>query len=462
MVPQQSLFEVSLDGGTTWSKLTPLHPNYNPSHIYTFLLKGEGKVPLFRKKHGKCCTKDDYGILTIQIAGPVAVYSISGQVTNSEGASIAKVSIVTDGGEYGTETDTNGDYTLSGLPVGTYTLTPSKSGYTFSPPSSPPISVPSDTMEQDFIGTLCSSNQWYGEYYDNRDLQGNPVLRRCDKRIDFYWGKGSPDGVPTDNFSAKWERSVEFPTTGWYHFRAFTDDGLRLYIDGEMIIDDWTARTFMEKSAIKKLSAGTHQITMEYVEWSNDAMAHLTWYRSLVCPDDATDCQSIIVPMYQTQYLDSPMPSICTNWPNQTIAAYGCTITSIAMALRAYGGYGGIDVTPGELNDWLSQAYPDTGKAPRGYCRPTKDEYGKPICVPDPCTGFLKWNELIIFAKTKGVELKWEYFNNNGTALEDAKNILKNEHLPVLMAVNGGSHWVLATDVVEVEDTRPSFQKLLG
>ena len=51
---------------------------------------------------------------------------------------------------------------------------------------------------------------WKGEYYNNRDLAGSPILVRNDKSVDFNWGTGAPaSGLPADNFSVLWTRNVD-------------------------------------------------------------------------------------------------------------------------------------------------------------------------------------------------------------------------------------------------------------
>lgn len=268
------------------------------------------------------------------------------------------------------------------------------------------------------IDPVCPPNRWYGQYYDNRDLQGNPVLLRCDEDINFFWGEGIPgSSVPPDNFSIRWNRTINFSETGWYRFRTFTDDGLRLYLDGEELINDWVARSFAERSTVVELDQGTHQLTMEYVEWSGDAIADLNWY---LCPGGKSDCSLSITPMYQTEYLENPMPNNCTDEPNQTIARWGCAVTSVAMALQNYG----VNVTPDELNEWLTNE--------GGY-------------DGSPCTAYLLWDMILKFAAKPehgGINLKWRSTN-------DAISIIR-EGIPVIMQVAGGGHYTLAVDVIEV------------
>jgi len=88
--------------------------------------------------------------------GAEPTYSISGQVQDSSGNPISGVTI-SDGAGHTATTDSNGNYTLSGLTAGTYTLTPSKSGYTFSP-ASRTVNVPPNATGQDFTGSPTTAN----------------------------------------------------------------------------------------------------------------------------------------------------------------------------------------------------------------------------------------------------------------------------------------------------------------
>ena len=93
----------------------------------------------------------DGGLIILRFTGgPGPTYSISGQVTNADGNPISDVTLSDNAGHTAT-TDSNGNYTISGLSAGTYTLTPSKIGYTFSP-ASHTVSVPPSATGQDFTG----------------------------------------------------------------------------------------------------------------------------------------------------------------------------------------------------------------------------------------------------------------------------------------------------------------------
>jgi len=117
---------------------------------------------------------------------------------------------------------------------------------------------------------------WRGEYFDNRWLGGTPVLTRNDKFIDFDWGYGSPDSrVPGDNFSASWTRTVDF-APGTYRFTVRTDDGVRLWVGEQLVIDQWRDQWAQSHSATVYLS-GEELVHMETYEHTGVAVARLRW-----------------------------------------------------------------------------------------------------------------------------------------------------------------------------------------
>lgn len=117
-----------------------------------------------------------------------------------------------------------------------------------------------------------------GTYFDNMDLTA-PVLTRIDPTIDFDWGSGSPDpSIGADTFSARWLGTVEPIYTETYTFHALTDDGFRLWIDDQPVIDSWVDQAPTERSGSIALTAGTrHALRVEYYENGGGAVARLSW-----------------------------------------------------------------------------------------------------------------------------------------------------------------------------------------
>ena len=114
------------------------------------------------------------------------------------------------------------------------------------------------------------------EYFGNRDLAGAPILTRTDAAIDFDWGSGGPGGgVPTDNFSARWTRSLNAAEAATYRFTVTADDGVRLYVDGQKLIDKWNFQNRATDTVTQRLAQGTHQIVLEYFEANGAAAVKL-------------------------------------------------------------------------------------------------------------------------------------------------------------------------------------------
>lgn len=135
--------------------------------------------------------------------------------------------------------------------------------------NAPPISI---------SPTPAATVPWQAAYFANPNLSGDPVLTRIETVLDHNWGVGSPgEGVPKDNFSARWTQSV-YLGAGTYRFITYTDDGVRLWVDGRLLINSWRSMRGSRSASIR-LSEGMHEIKMEYYERTGAALARLTWQR---------------------------------------------------------------------------------------------------------------------------------------------------------------------------------------
>ncbi len=159
--------------------------------------------------------------------------------------------------------------TLSVSPPGSPTVTPTASP---APPPSgkPPIAAPED-------------GAWKGEYFNSENLAGAPVVVRSDAAIDFDWGGGSPVAgvVNDDHFSVRWTRNIYFQGSMW-RFKTTTDDGVRLWVDGELVIDRWYSMPTSSFEAKVLLQEGVHSVRMEYFDAGGNASAQLTMENDIV------------------------------------------------------------------------------------------------------------------------------------------------------------------------------------
>jgi YD repeat-containing protein len=125
------------------------------------------------------------------------------------------------------------------------------------------------------------TDRWRGEYYNSTTLTGELAMVRDDGAgiLDFNWGGGGPSSacsVNADNFSARWTRMVNF-AAGTYRFTVTGDDGVRLWVGGQMVIDKWILQGATTYTADVPLPAGTHEVKLEYFESGGDAVARLSW-----------------------------------------------------------------------------------------------------------------------------------------------------------------------------------------
>ena len=129
-------------------------------------------------------------------------------------------------------------------------------------------------------------SDWLGEYFANQYVAGTPAFFRNDVRIDFNWGSGSPDPrIPVDQFSARWTRRQDF-AEGFYRFTVLADDGVRFWIDGQLVLDEWRDGTLLPYCFDLYLPQGQHPLRLEYYENLGGAMVQLSW--ESVAPPTAT------------------------------------------------------------------------------------------------------------------------------------------------------------------------------
>lgn len=128
------------------------------------------------------------------------------------------------------------------------------------------------------VGATPTYSDWKGEYFTNAQLLGSPTLVRNDPTLSFNWGYGSPAaGIPADNFSVRWTRTVNFATAGTYTFSATSDDGIRVKVDDTLVIDRWVDQSPTTTSGQKELAAGNHTVVVEYYERGGTAQAQVSW-----------------------------------------------------------------------------------------------------------------------------------------------------------------------------------------
>ena len=122
-----------------------------------------------------------------------------------------------------------------------------------------------------------------GEYFDNQTFSGKPRLIRIDGQVHFTWAMGSPDSlIPREHFSVRWTGTLMPKTSGTYRFGASTDDGVRLWLDGKLLIDSWFDRGATLDAVTVKLEAGRgYDLRIDYYENDGWSYASLVWQQML-------------------------------------------------------------------------------------------------------------------------------------------------------------------------------------
>jgi beta-glucosidase len=145
--------------------------------------------------------------------------------------------------------------------------------------------------------TTAGTRGLWAEYFNNMDLKGVPVATQLDSTIDFVWDAGpsfylsdyekkdqsKPDkkakATGDDYFSARWSGYITPPETGYYDFVTHCDDGLRLYIDDKLIIDQWFSHDKEYRYGTAELEGGkSYKIKVEYYEEIGGATIRFGWY----------------------------------------------------------------------------------------------------------------------------------------------------------------------------------------
>ena len=111
-----------------------------------------------------------------------------------------------------------------------------------------------------------------------------PTLTRTDPKIDFVWDGGSPDPkITPDHFVARWTKTEAFEA-GTYKFTTASDDGVRLWVGGKLLIDQWNDHPFTTHTATTDLTAGNHDIRLEYYENGGGAVAKFGYEKTTSAP----------------------------------------------------------------------------------------------------------------------------------------------------------------------------------
>ena len=142
-----------------------------------------------------------------------------------------------------------------------------------------------------------TARYYRGENFDS------PVRTNVDAQVDFNWSKTPPLQLPHDHYSVCWTGSVEAKKAGDYSFVAEADDGVRLWIDGKELVNDWNARAPAKFTANVHFEANSrHDIRMEYYQYQGGAIVRLAWQLPTINHDVTWSSEAADVVDYYFMY----------------------------------------------------------------------------------------------------------------------------------------------------------------
>jgi hypothetical protein len=160
----------------------------------------------------------------------------------------------------------------SNVPVGVHTIVAKARDNGLAVSVSAPVTV---TINPPPLGSGIGLR---ADYFDNIDFTGTRV-RRIDPTISFDWGTGSPDPIlGADSFSARWIGQVQPRFSEAYTFYTVSDDGIRLWVNNQLVVDSWVDQGPTEHAGTIALQAGfLYDLKVEYYENGGGALAQLWW-----------------------------------------------------------------------------------------------------------------------------------------------------------------------------------------
>jgi hypothetical protein len=233
---------------------------------------------------------------SITVTAPLSGSTLSGTVTLSATASdnvgVAGVQFKVDNANSGAEL-TAAPYTMlldtKTLTNGTHTITAVARDAAGNTTSSNPVAVNVNNT----LAAVCPDaavGTFTGCYYGDQNFNKLQVVRN-DSRINFNWSNAAPDpSMDHEHFSVRWQGVFNFDAAE-YQFTATADDGIRVYVDGQLLLDGWRDQWPTTYTAVKAISAGSHLVRVDYYQGILGATAVFDWYKlgaAGTCPAPAT------------------------------------------------------------------------------------------------------------------------------------------------------------------------------
>ncbi|MBW4437252.1 MAG: SH3 domain-containing protein [Pleurocapsa minor GSE-CHR-MK-17-07R] len=184
---------------------------------------------------------------------------------------------------------------------------------------------------------------WTAEYFANANLQPPAVFQQGEPNgVNLNWGFGSPNpAVPIDNFSARFT-STQIFNQGTYEFVVTSDDGIRVFIDNVLVLDKFIGRPQTTDRFQIALTAGAHNLVVEYFESIDTALVQVQWFQIAgATPTAIIGGGGTVATPFGT-----PPPTVVYTGPLATVSG----VRGLALRTGPYVGASFITTLPGETS----------------------------------------------------------------------------------------------------------------
>ncbi len=136
-----------------------------------------------------------------------------------------------------------------------------------------------------------SNRGLWAEYFDNKDLKGEPKVTCLEKQVNNLWIKSPVKDISKEIFSVRWTGFIKTPKTSDYEFLVRGDDGYRLYIDDKLVLDRWKDQPANSETVLVKLEANVaHAVKLEYYQNTGNAEIRFGWREPVQFDDNEAIC----------------------------------------------------------------------------------------------------------------------------------------------------------------------------
>lgn len=178
------------------------------------------------------------------------------------------------------------------------------------------------------------------DFFKGTDLDGKPLYTGKAPYIKYNWANRSPArGVAKDNFSARWSGQFDFKD-GEYEFRALADDGVRILLDGQPILDHWQEGAVSEYLVEVNPGAGKHLVEVEYFDAVGNAQVQVAWKHTsttsplVIAPKETVTLDKAVptTPIASSAVLNTIVPATTTTQTITAVPANKTAPTSVVTA----------------------------------------------------------------------------------------------------------------------------------